>query len=137
MRRLVFTFIVAIATVVSVRAQTDLLHTDPWARHDLAIASEDRHDVPQFTMAAETLGTPSEVSPLAAPVEDLFKKNYWYLVVLDVREVFTAPARWDTRDWLIAGGVVAGIGTVAVFDEEIERGIRRNRSDTLTSIFDN
>src|SRR6202022_4023060 len=137
MRRLVFAFIVGAAAVVSVRAQTDLMHTDPWARHDSAIAAQDRHDIPQFTVATETIGTPSQVSPLAAPVEDLFKKNYWYLVVLDVKEVFTAPARWDTRDWLVAGGVVAGIGIVAAFDEEIERGIRRNRNDTLTSIFDN
>src|SRR3989440_2522084 len=137
MRRLVFAFIVAIATVVSVRAQTDLLHTDPWARHDSAIASEDRHDVPQFTMAVETLGTPSEVSPLAAPVEDLFKKNDWFLVLLDTKEVFTAPARWDTRDWLVFGGIAAGIGTVAAFDRDIEREIRGARNNTVTNIFDN
>jgi membrane-associated phospholipid phosphatase len=137
MRRLVFAFIVGTAAIVSVRAQTDLLHTDPWARHDSAIAAQDRQDVPQFSLAAETLGTPSEVSPLAAPVEDLFKKNYWYLLILDTKEVFTAPARWDTRDWLILGGIAAGIGTVAAFDEDIERGIRGARNNTVTDIFDN
>src|SRR5258708_2337224 len=137
MKKLLFAFIVSIAAVVSVRAQTDLLHTDPWARHDSAIASEDRHDVPQFTAAAETLGTPSEISPLAAPVEDLFKKNYWFLVILDTKEVFTAPARWDTRDWLVLGGIAAGIGTVAAFDQNIERGIRGARNNTMTNILDN
>ena len=137
MRRLVFAFIVSIAAAVPVRAQTDLLRTNPWARHDSAIASEDRPDVPQFSVAAQALGTPSEVSPLAAPVEDLFKKNYWFLVILDTKEVFTAPARWDTRDWLVLGGIVAGIGTVAAFDEDIERGIRGARNNTVTSIFDN
>ena len=137
MRRLVFTIIVGIAAGGSVKAETDLLQVDPWARHDSAIASEDRHDPEQFSIGAETLGTPSQVSPLAAPVEDLFKKNYWYLLILDTKEVFTAPARWDTHDWLVLGGIAAGIGTVAAFDEDIERGIRGARNNTVTNIFDN
>ena len=137
MRRLVFAFIVGVAAVVSVRAQTDLMHTDAWARHDSAIAAQDRHDIPQISVATETIGTPSEVSPLAAPVEDLFKKNYWFLVILDTKEVFTAPARWDTRDWLVLGGIAAGIGTVAAFDEDIEHGIRGARNNTVTNILDN
>src|SRR5207253_5008322 len=132
MGRLVLTFIIGMAAGVSVRAQTDLLQVDPWARHDAAIAAQDRQDGPQFTLATETLGTPSQVSPLAAPVEDLFKKNYWYLVVLDTKEVFTAPARWDARNWMLLGGLVAGIGTVAAFDEDIERAIRTHRNDTVT-----
>ena len=137
MRRWVFAFIIGVATGVSIKAQTDLLHVDPWARHDAAIAGQDRQDVPQFTLAAEALGTPSQVSPLVAPVEDLFKKNYWYLVILDIKEVFTAPARWDTRDWMVLGGVAAGIGTVAAFDKDIERAIRGARNNTVTDIFDN
>src|SRR6266404_8410018 len=137
MRRLVLAFIIGITADVSVRAQTDLLHVDPWARHDAAVAAQDRQDAPQFSIAAETLGTPSEVSPLAAPVEDLFKKNYWYLVILDTKEVFTAPARWDSQDWLVLGGIAAGIGTVAAFDEDIEHGIRGARNNTVTSILDN
>ena len=137
MRRLVVAFIIGIAAGVSVSAQTDLLQVDPWARHDAAIAAQDRQGTPQFSLAAETLGTPSEVSPLVAPVEDLFKKNYWFLVVLDTKEVFTAPARWDTRDWMVLGGIAAGIGTVAAFDKDIEHAIRGARSNTMTSIFDN
>src|SRR5229473_3140825 len=135
-KRLVFAFIVGAAAIVSARAQTDLMHTDPWARHDSAIAAQDRHDVPQITVATETIGSPSEVSPLAAPVEDLFKKNYWFLVILDTKEVFTAPARWDTRDWLVLGGIVAGIGTVAVFDQDLERAIQGSRNRTVKDIFD-
>ena len=136
-KRLVFAFMIGVAANMSVRAQTDLMHTDPWARHDSAIAAQDRHDVPQFTVATAPIGSPSETSPLAAPVEDLFKKNYWFLVILDTKEVFTAPARWDTRDWLVLGGIAAGIGTVAAFDEDIERGIRGARNNTVTNIFDN
>ena len=137
MRELVFTLIFSAAAVVSVRAQTDPMQVDPWARHDAAIVSEDRQDVSQFSIAAETLGTPSDVSPLAAPVEDLFKKNYWFLLLLDTKEVFTAPVRWGTRDWLLFGGIAAGIGTVAVFDQDIERQIRHARNDTVTNILDN
>jgi membrane-associated phospholipid phosphatase len=134
---LVFTLIFSVAAVASVRAQTDLMQVDPWARYDAAIAAGDRQDAPQFSIAAETLGTPSDVSPLAAPVEDLFKKNYWFLLLLDTKEVFTAPVRWDTRDWLLFGGIAAGIGTVAVFDQDIERQIRHARNDTVTNILDN
>lgn len=137
MTRWVFAFIIAVAAGVSVKAQTDLLQVDPWARHDAAMAGQDRQDAPQFTFAAETLGTPSQVSPLAAPVEDLFKKNYWYLLLLDTKEVFTAPARWNTQDWMVLGGIVGGIGTVAAFDEDIERAIRGARNNTVTDIFDN
>ena len=58
-------------------------------------------------------------------------------VILDIKEVFTAPARWDTRDWMVLGGVAAGIGTVAAFDKDIERAIRGARNNTVTNIFDN
>src|ERR1700730_3054049 len=100
MKRLVVFLVISIAPSFSCRAETNLLNVDVWARHDSAIAAPRSEAPPQFSLATETLGTPSQVSPLAAPVEDLFKKNYWYLVVLDVKEVFTAPARWETRDWL-------------------------------------
>ncbi len=137
MKSLTLAFLFSIAVSFSCRAETNLLNGNFWDQYDSATVSRHSEHAPQLSLATETLGTPSQVSPLAAPVEDLFKKNYWYLVVLDVKEVFTAPARWDTRDWLVLGGIAAGIGTVAVFDEDIERGIRRNRNDTLTSIFDN
>lgn len=140
MKGLVCALLISVATSLSCRAETDLLNADFWKQYDSATAAQSSprdRESPQLSLATETLGTPSQISPLAAPVEDLFKKNYWYLVVLDTKEVFTAPARWDTRDWLTLGGIAAGIGTVAVFDEDIERAIRRHRNDTLTTIFDN
>jgi membrane-associated phospholipid phosphatase len=122
---------------VSCQAGTDLWKLDPWARDDAVAERSSPEVAPQFSIAAESLGTPSQVSPVVAPVEDVFKKNYWYLVLLDIKEVFTAPVHWDSQDWLVAGGVVASIGTVAAFDEDIERAIRRHRNDTLTTVFDN
>src|ERR1700736_5516932 len=137
MKSLTLAFFISVAASLLCRAETNFLNGNFWDQYDSATVSRHSEHAPQLSLATETLGTPSQVSPLAAPVEDLFKKNYWYLVVLDVKEVFTAPARWDTRDWLVLGGVIAGIGTVAVFDEDIEGAIRRHRNDTLTSIFDN
>jgi membrane-associated phospholipid phosphatase len=138
MKSLELALVINVAAAFSCQAATDLFHVDPWSGQDSAIASsQNRNDATQFSFAAQALGTPSEVSPLVAPVEDLFEKNYWYLVILDTKEVFTAPARWDTRDWLTLGGIAAGIGTVAAFDRDIERGIRGARNDTVTNIFDN
>jgi membrane-associated phospholipid phosphatase len=71
----------------------------------------------------------------AAPSESLFSKDYWKLVAQDVKETFTAPAHWDTGDWLIAGGVAAGIGVTAAFDREIRDAVQRNRNSTVDSVF--
>ena len=136
MKGLIVALLIGVAASVSCQAETDLLKVDVWKQYDAA-AARSAPNTPELSFAAEALGTPSEVSPLVASVEDLFKKNYWYLVLLDVKEVFTAPVRWDQRDWLVLGGVAAGIGAVAAFDEDIERAIRQHRNHTLTSIFDN
>lgn len=85
---------------------------------------------------SETPTPTNPLPPITAPIDDVFRKNYWYLVLLDTKEVFTAPARWDTRDWLLFGGVAAGIGTVAAFDDDIQRFIRHHRSHAVTEIFD-
>jgi len=66
--------------------------------------------------------------PFTAPIEDLFQRNYWYLALLDTKEVFTAPAHWNSRDWLTLGGVTATIGVVMVFDEDIQHAIRSGRT---------
>ena len=140
MKNFLLVLVVSIVAPLSCLAETNLLNVNVWDQYDSATAarsSEGGQGSSQLSLATEMLGTPSQVSPLAAPVEDLFKKNYWFLVVLDTKEVFTAPARWDTHDWLVLGGIAAGIGTVAVFDEDIERAIRTHRNNTLTSIFDN
>src|SRR5579864_3055467 len=89
----------------------------------------------QLTLAPDssadaTAGTsPPELNP--------FSKAYVGLVWDNIKGTFTAPAHWDTCDWLVAGGLVAGIGTVAVFDEDIQRAVQRNRNSTLDDIFKN
>src|SRR5688572_3896868 len=47
----------------------------------------------------------------AVYVEPLFSKEYTKLVFQDAREVFTAPMRWRTKEWVtlgVLGGTVAG-----------------------------
>lgn len=89
----------------------------------------------QLTLApAASTESGSDTSP---PELNPFSKAYVGLVWDDIKATFTAPAHWDTCDWLIVGGVAAGIGTVAVFDEDIQRAVQRNRNGTLDDIFSN
>jgi membrane-associated phospholipid phosphatase len=67
--------------------------------------------------------------------ESLFSKDYWKLVGSDIKETFTAPVRWDRNDWLIFGGVTAGVGLAFAFDEDIRRRIQRNRNSSVDSVF--
>jgi hypothetical protein len=135
MKSIALALLISIAATLSCRAETNLLTSNIWDRYDSANRSRNSGDSLRLSLAPQTLGTPSEVSPLVAPVEDLFKKNYWYLVLLDVKEVFTAPARWDTRDWLVFGGLAAAIGTVSAFDEDIQRGIQHGHNRTVSDVF--
>ena len=114
-------------------AVTDPFGADPYARHETTTP-----EAPSTTPVTEPGVNPANpLPPFTAPIEDLFKRNYWYLVLLDTKEVFTSPRHWDSRDWLTLAGITATIGTVAVFDEDIGHAIRHARTNTLTSIFDN
>jgi len=70
----------------------------------------------------------------AAGIDNPLSREYWKLVGRDIVATVTAPAHWDTRDWLLFGGVAAGIGTVAVFDQDIQRAVQRSRNGTLDSV---
>lgn len=37
----------------------------------------------------------------------------------DTKAYFTAPLRWDSRDWAVFGGTVAAIGVATQFDEDV------------------
>src|ERR1043165_3491979 len=61
--------------------------------------------------AANASGSVSDSEPATVNrTESLFSTDYLKLVVTDAKQVFTAPAQWETRDWFVAGGVAAGIG---------------------------
>jgi membrane-associated phospholipid phosphatase len=105
---------------------------NPYPTHEVTTP-----EAPSTTPVTEPGVSPTNpLPPFTAPLEDLFQRNYWYLVLLDTEEVFTSPRHWDSRDWLTLGAISAGIGTVMVFDEDIGRAIRHARTDTLTTVFD-
>ena len=86
--------------------------------------------------AANASGSVSDSEPATVNrTESLFSTDYLKLVVTDAKQVFTAPAQWETRDWFVAGGVAAGIGLTMAFDPEIQKAVQRNRSQTIDDIF--
>jgi membrane-associated phospholipid phosphatase len=123
----------AFAFPISARAITDPFSADPYPKHEVTTP-----EAPSRTPVTEPGTNPANpLPPFTAPLEDLFQRGYWYLVLLDTKEVFTSPRNWDSHDWLTLGAITAGIGTVMVFDEDIGRAIRRARTDSLTTFFDN
>lgn len=71
-----------------------------------------------------------------APTEGLFTRQYGRLLLEDVREVFTGPARWRRREWLgvaVAGGAIAGI-TFA--DKRLQRAFSGDPRGTGTKVAD-
>lgn len=97
-------------------------------RERLWLADMDASSRLTLASGSEAIGTSNGVSL------NPFSKSYVGLVWDDIKATFTAPAYWDTRDWLIAGGVAASVGTVAVFDEDIQKAVQRNRNTTLDDI---
>src|SRR5262249_32299148 len=99
-------------------------------------AQWDPSSLAKVDLALESEGLEQASGAPTTPLEEsLSSKNYWKLVGSDVKETFTAPAYWETRDWLILGGVGAGIGITMVFDEDIQRAVQRNRNGTVDDIF--
>ena len=117
----------------SASAITGPFAADPYPTHEATTP-----EAPSTTPVTQPGVSPTNpLPPFTSPLEDLFQRNYWYLVLLDTKEVFTSPARWNSRDWLTLGGISAGIGVVMVFDEDIQHAIRSGRTNTVTNIFDN
>ena len=66
-------------------------------------------------IAAASLGLVA-FSP-ACRAESLHAADLW----TDTKLYFTAPARWDTQDWLFFGGAMAAIGAAHQFDGNVRR----------------
>jgi membrane-associated phospholipid phosphatase len=100
--------------------------SDPWFAHFAAGT--------RLTLAPSGSEVAS-ASDTSSQALNPFSQAYVCVVWDDIKATFTAPANWDTRDWLIAGGVAASVGTVAVFDEDIQKAVQRNRNQTTDDIF--
>jgi hypothetical protein len=113
------------------------LNFSPHNYKEFRKALETPEDSPSLRLATAGANATEQASSAAAPPpESLFSKDYWKLVGSDIKETFTAPAHWETRDWLIAGGVTAGIGLTMAFDKDIQQAVQRNRNSTVNDIFD-
>ncbi len=51
----------------------------------------------------------------------------------DAKLYFTAPVRWDARDWLVFGGTLAAIGAAHEFDDDVRDHFVGNSPDGLDS----
>lgn len=87
--------------------------------------------IPTATSASPTLRLTEKPK-----TESLFSLDYLKLIGADTKQVFTAPFQWDGQDWLVFGGVSAGIGLTYLFDEDIRKAVQRNRNHTTEKIFD-
>ncbi len=60
--------------------------------------------------------------------EPLLDSNYWLGYPLAIPRFFTAPARFDTQDWIKSGAFVVAAGGAFLADESLRRFFRHNRS---------
>jgi membrane-associated phospholipid phosphatase len=79
----------------------------------------------------------SEASPKVSLATKDVKLSSWdfpKLLVDDAVHILAAPARWETRDWLLAGGAVALIGAVALADTDIRTEVQRHANGSNDDI---
>jgi membrane-associated phospholipid phosphatase len=57
--------------------------------------------------------------------------EYFKSYITVSKKIITAPLRWNTKQYVIAGSVVAGGIIVYAFDDEIRKFFQRNHSDGL------
>lgn len=60
-----------------------------------------------------------------------FNKEYVKSYFATAGHIFKFPVRWDKKQWLIAGGVVAGGVLLYTFDEQINNFFLQNQSNGL------
>ena len=83
------------------------------------------------------LASASEASPRVSRTTNdvtVFSWDFPRLLLDDTVHTLTAPARWETRDWLLAGGAVALIGAVALADTDIRTEVQRHANGSNDDI---
>ena len=67
--------------------------------------------------------------------DSLLKRNKDIIRLVDgFAYTFTAPTRWDGKDWLKFGGVVTGTAVIALLDEPVRDFWQRQDSDFLDGV---
>jgi hypothetical protein len=71
---------------------------------------------------------PVELPPAKPDPDQVLSWDYAKKTVEDGWSLLTAPTRWDTTDWLIAGGVAAATGGAMLLDTNLRRTVQDNRT---------
>ncbi len=61
-------------------------------------------------------------------------KQYFKSYILDTRDIFTSPTRWNTKQWLTFGGLSASFSILLKVDDDIQKFVQENRSNKLDNI---
>lgn len=87
----------------------------------------------------DALADAAPVLAAAAPAsgsagEPVLNGDYWLNFFWDIPRLFTAPARFDTGDWIKTGAFVAAAGAAFAADEDLRRFFRHNRSHVSDAV---
>ena len=76
---------------------------------------------------------PPEIDP-----DEVLSVSYAKRLLKDTGTILTSPLRWETRDWLVFGGVGLATGGLMFADKGIRNYVQKNKNDatdTLAAIF--
>jgi len=80
----------------------------------------------QVQVSQETMGT--------APVN--LNMDYFKGYLTDTGDIVTAPARWDSTDWLKAGVITGVAAGLFIEDDQIQQWVQRHKNNTTSDIAD-
>jgi hypothetical protein len=76
------------------------------------------------------------ISLTGSPSDSIPKPTFFHTIGNDIMkalddgvDIVTAPARFDTKDWLVTGGVLGGTGLAFIADKNVRAMMLRNRRD--------
>ena len=61
----------------------------------------------------------------------VFTGDYAQRLVLDTKQILTAPTRWRQAEWMDFSIAAAGIGAVMLFDKSVYEEVQRNRTASI------
>jgi membrane-associated phospholipid phosphatase len=94
-----------------------------------------------YTLAAG--GQPDQQPPVAPKAqsgnqgytaEPIFSPEFPKTLVKDVVYAFTAPARWDKKDWLIFGAGVAAVAAVSLLDKPVRTQVQHIQNGSANDV---
>jgi membrane-associated phospholipid phosphatase len=77
---------------------------------------------------------PVELPPGEPDPDQIASWTYAGKVIKDGGALLTAPLRWDTTDWLIAGGVAAATGGAMLADKQLRTAVQDGRTHTGSNV---